>query len=118
MAINTSSISVAGLLSDSFRNPGIDVKMVLLFGVISSVSGEEVFVPTPENYQIGRRIHDITDGYVYRKCQIDARRQLGLKPDEILLSLIVNTDSLVINKSGAKLAWPVFATIWEIPTHH
>lgn len=78
------------------------------------LAGEKLFIPTEKNFRPGNRIRDITDGDCYRAVQKKSRQDLVLGDHEVLLSLVVNTDGLSINDSGAQSAWPVFMTIAEI----
>ena len=73
-----------------------------------------MFRPTEENYRPGNRIRDITDGDAYRSRYKVAWDSCGANPDDVILSLVLNTDGLVVNESGAQSAWPVFATVCEL----
>ncbi|OQV22579.1 hypothetical protein BV898_03405 [Hypsibius exemplaris] len=79
------------------------------------LEGEAVFQPDTTNYRPNNRISDITDGEAYRTCHTRSRERLELRSDDdVLVTLILNTDGLVVNKSGCESAWPVFASIAEI----
>ena len=78
--------------------------------------GETIFQPSPDNYRINNRITDITDGRCYRESHSLKFDQLGLNAEEdVLLTLILNTDGVEVHSDSADSAWPIFATIAEIP---
>lgn len=78
---------------------------------------ERLFRPDQDNFRKNNRVADITDGTAYRKSHKDNAARLDLQPEDNLVSLIVNTDGLQINRSGRQSAWPVFAIIAEIKPH-
>ena len=77
--------------------------------------GEDLFVPTDQNYRTGNRIRNITDELAYRRKHQQKRTELGLtSSDAVLLSLVLNTDGLKVHENPNQSAWPVFATIAEL----
>ena len=81
----------------------------------TDVLGEQVFVPNEANFRPENRIRDFTDGTQYRKQHKEKLQQLQRgSPDDLLITLILNTDGLNIQSNPRASAWPVFGTIAEI----
>ena len=78
---------------------------------------EDLFVPGEDNFRLENRIRDITDGKRYRSAHSAAKRRLNLKNSDILLSLVINTDGVQVQERTGQSAWPIFATIAEVPAH-
>jgi hypothetical protein len=66
-------------------------------------------------FRTGHRITDITDGECYHKSQIRFRKKLNVPKNDLLLTLVWNTDGLLYHTSSESSVWPVFATLSELP---
>ena len=67
--------------------------------------------------RISGRIRDITDGRAYQEAYaIRYKEIMSHKNNRALVTLILNTDSLSLNGSGNRSAWPVFGVIAELPS--
>ena len=80
------------------------------------MADEELFEPTVDNYRVGNRIKDITDGTLYRSRYRAAKEKLNLTEDELLVSLVLNMDGVKVQENPGQSAWPVFATVAGIPS--